>query len=90
MPDKINKKEATLLAGLALESETPKFGKGKLLRLAKKHHSTQRNRIGLLTMFMVFACETTLENGDKPVLTSTRLLGAEHAGLQVGSIATQA
>jgi hypothetical protein len=40
MPDKINKKETAFLAGLALKSETPEFGKGKLLRLAKKHHST--------------------------------------------------
>ena len=89
MPDKINKKEATLLAGLALESETPEFGKGKLLRLAKKHHSTQRNRIGLLTMFMVFAYETTLEDGEKPISTSTEFPAAQNTALQVWTISTQ-
>jgi len=89
MPYKINKEEATLLAGLALESEAPEFGEGKLLRLAKKHHSTQRNRIGLLTMFMVFAYETTLEDGEKPISTSTEFPAAQNTALQVWTISTK-
>ena len=89
MPDKINKKEATLLSGLALESETPEFGKGKLLRLAEKHHRTQRNRIELLTMFMVFAYETALKDGEKPILTSTKSPAAPNTALQVWTISAQ-
>jgi hypothetical protein len=89
MPDKIKKKEAAFLAGLALESETPELAKRKLLCLAKKHHSTQRNRIRLLTMLMVFAYETTLENGEKPIFTSTELPVAQNAALQVWTISTR-
>jgi hypothetical protein len=89
MPDKIKKKEATLQAGLALESQTPEFGKGKVLRLAKKHHSTQRNRIGLLTMFMVFAYKTTLKDGEKPIFTSTEFPAAQNTALQVWTISAQ-
>jgi hypothetical protein len=89
MPDKINQKETAFLAGLALKSETPEFGKGKLLRLAKEHHSTQRNRIGLLTMFVVFADETTLEDGEKPISTSTEFPAAENTALQIWAISTQ-
>ena len=81
MPDKIKKKEATLQAGLALESQTPEFVKGKLLCLAKKHHGTQRNRMGLLTMFMVFAYETTLEDGEKPISASTELPVTQNTAL---------
>lgn len=89
VPHQAEQKEAALLPALGMKPETPEPAKGKVLCLTEQQEGPRGKRLDVSLPAMLRTEKTALGNGEKPTLTSTQLLAAAKAGLEVGGIATE-